>query len=217
MDYLTQEDVFHAVDQVVEELLEKRSMHTPPIDALTLAEKHFRATIRDPDRSELELQWESAQLIGKELKPRIYQRLGIDPTQRIRGPSIPNIFAKHLLLPTTWLRRDSAELNYDLLALQELYSSVSHEMLAFRWLDFPDPCIVTIIDNEEVYRRKSNGSSIKKELSVVEAECLQIILEGDEPADARRAGWTVQGWPIPHEVWDRIILRSTVDPESFSD
>ena len=59
------------------------------------------------------------------------------------GESLANLFAYRLLVPTCWFVQDAKMLDYDLLALKQRYSTSSHEVLAWRFLDLAEPCIVT--------------------------------------------------------------------------
>ena len=80
------------------------------------------------------------------------------------GESLANLFAYRLLAPTCWFAADAATLQYDLLALKDKYRTASHEVLAWRWLDLPEPCIVTILDNERISRRRSNAWRTRRQL-----------------------------------------------------
>jgi len=52
---------------------------------------------------------------------------------------------------------DAPGLDWDLLELKKRYRTSSHEVIAWRFLDLPEPCVVTVIDNEHVSRRRSNA------------------------------------------------------------
>jgi hypothetical protein len=91
------------------------------------------------------------------------------------------------------------------------YRTASHEVIAWRFLDLPAPCIVTIVDNDHIHRRRSNAVRIKKELAPAEQKCQRHVHEQGRPRIERADGWTVQGWPVHQPDWKREILRSVVD------
>ena len=64
------------------------------------------------------------------------------------GESLANLFAYRLLVPSCWFAIDAKTMDYDLLALKKRYATSSHEVLAWRFLDLPEPCIITIIDDD---------------------------------------------------------------------
>ena len=86
-------------------------------------------------------------------------------------------------------------------------------MLVWRLLDLPEPCLLTIVDNGEVYRRKSNAWRVPRELSPAEQECQRYVHHHSRPRVVQHDGWTVQGWPVHQADWKREILRSVVEME----
>ena len=131
------------------------------------------------------------------------------------GESLANLFAYRLLVPTCWFAADAPGCNYDLMALRQTYSSASHEVIAWRFLDLPAPCIVTIIDNEHIHRRRSNAWSVRRRLEPPEQQCQRYVNHYSRPKVVQEAGWTVQGWPVHQADWKREILRSVVEQEDF--
>ena len=80
-----------------------------------------------------------------------------------------------------------------------------------RLLDLPEPCIITVIDNDHVHRRRSNAWRINRELSEPEQRCQQYVHAYSRPHRLSADGWTVQGWPIHQVDWKREVLRSVID------
>lgn len=129
------------------------------------------------------------------------------------GESLANLFAQRLLVPTAWFSDDAVASGYDLFTLKQRYSTASHEVLAWRMLDLPAPCIVTVIDHGRIHRRRSNAWPTRRELSVPETKCQRRVHERGTPERVIAGGWTVQGWPVHRADWKREILRSVVEEE----
>jgi hypothetical protein len=129
------------------------------------------------------------------------------------GESLANLLAHHLLVPTEWLKSDAAAVDYDLLKLKKRYRTASHEVLALRLLDLPEPCIITIVDNNQIHRRRSNSWPVRRQLSPPEQRCQQYVNYYSRPHRVRQEGCTVHGWPVHQSDWKREILRSVVDDE----
>jgi hypothetical protein len=234
-DGLPREEVAATVDRVVEELLQAAGVALPPVDAIALAQRHLGMVVcldgRQPQRgraqraggrkqiylrpepTEERHQWAVAHEIGEHLKTQLLQRIGVDPeqTRAMSGESLANLFAHRLLVPTCWLAEDAPVLDYDVLELKKRYRTASHEVIAWRFLDLPEPCIVTIVDNERVHRRRSNSWRINRRLTPVEERCQRHVHSSSRPQVVRENGWTVQGWPVHQQDWKREILRSVVD------
>jgi Zn-dependent peptidase ImmA (M78 family) len=166
-----------------------------------------------PEPTEERHQWTVAHEIGEHLKADLLVRLAITPedTRAMTGESLANLLAHHLLVPTCWFTNDAPAHDYDVLALKQRYRTASHEVIAWRFLDLPAPCIITIVDNEHIHRRRSNTWPTRRELTPVERECQQYVNYYSRPRIVRQDGWTVQGWPIHQPDWKREILRSVVD------
>ena len=208
----------------------------PPVDAIQLAQRHLGMTVcldrRQPSRgrgrcrtdgkAQIFLkpeptaerhQWTVAHEIGEHLKVQLLERLGIDPdqTRAMAGESLANLFAHRLLVPACWFGSDAASLGYDVLELKQRYSTSSHEVIALRMLDLQEPAIITIVDNDHIYRRRSNAWRVRKELEPIERECQRYVNHYSRPAMRREGGWTVHGWPVHQADWKREILRSVVE------
>jgi Zn-dependent peptidase ImmA (M78 family) len=232
---LSREDVHHAIDRAVQELLTAANVTAPPVDVIALAQSHLGMLIcldrRQPQRgraqrtagrkqiflrpepSEERHQWTVAHEIGEHFKPQLLQRLGIPPeqTRMMMGESLANLFAHHLLVPTAWFADDVKLHDYDVLELKQKYHTASHEVLAWRMLDLPAPCIITVVDNDHIHRRRSNAWHVRKELEEAEKQCQRYVNYYSRPRVVRANGWTVQGWPVHQSDWKREILRSVVD------
>jgi predicted transcriptional regulator len=204
------------------------------VDALALAQRHLGMTVcldtgqaqrgraqraggrkqifLRPEPSEERHQWTVAHEIGEHLKADLLRRLGIDPeqTRPMSGESLANLFAHRLLVPTDWLAGEARAAGYDLAALKERFRTASHEVIAWRLLDLDEPCIITVIDNGQVQRRRCNAWRVPRTLAPAEVECQRYVHHYSRPRVVCAAGWTVQGWPVHQPDWKREILRSVV-------
>jgi Zn-dependent peptidase ImmA (M78 family) len=241
LDDMPREDVVAVIDQMVEELLDAARVAEPPVDTIALAQGHLgmvvcldkRQTQRGraqrslgkpqiylrPEPREERHQWTVAHEIGEHLKVELLQRLGMEParTGAMTGESLANLFAYRLLVPHCWFASDAPSLDYDLLALKQRYRTSSHEVLAWRFLDLPEPCVVTVIDNDHVTRRRSNGPRVTRTLQPAEQSCQRIVNQKGRPKSVRQGAWTAQGWPVHSLDWKREILRSVVDEAAETD
>jgi Zn-dependent peptidase ImmA (M78 family) len=168
-----------------------------------------------PEPTEERHQWTVAHEIGEHLKVSLLQRLGIAPAQTrpMMGESLANVFAYRLLVPGCWFAEDASAADYDVLELKRRYRTASHEVIAWRFLDLPEPCIISILDNDHLSRRRSNAWRVRRQLEPAEQECQRHVHRHGQPHVIRENGWTVQGWPIHQADWKREILRSVVDTE----
>jgi Zn-dependent peptidase ImmA (M78 family) len=236
---LSREEVTAAVDRAVEELLARAGVTAPPVDAIVLAQRHLgmivcldrrqqqrgraqRAAGRKqiflrPEPTEERHQWTVAHEIGEHLKAGLLERLGLAPeqTRAMAGESLANLFAQRLLVPTCWFAADAPAAGYDVLELKQRYRTSSHEVLAWRFLDLPEPCVITVVDNDHVHRRRSNGWRVNRQLAPAEHKCQRYVNHYSRPYLVREAGWTVQGWPVHQPDWKREILRSVVEVEEL--
>lgn len=226
---LTREEVYAVVDRTVEDLLAAAKVDAPPVDALALAQRHLglilspergqpargrgRRTIERAPTAE-DNQWTAAHAIGEHFKPDLLRRLGIEPglPWSMRGESLTTLFGTHLLIPTAWLADDARACGHDLAELEARYHT-SYEILARRLLDLPEPCILTIVDNDHVHWRRSNAWRVNKSLEPAERQCQRYVNHYSRPRVVRDNGWTVQGWPVHQPDWKREILRSVVEVE----
>jgi Zn-dependent peptidase ImmA (M78 family) len=237
MEDLSREEVVEAVDRAVGALLEKAGVTAPPVDAIVLAQRHLgmivcldrrqqqrgraqRAAGRKqiflrPEPTEERHQWTVAHEIGEHLKAGLLEQLGLAPgnTRAMAGESLANLFAYRLLVPTCWFAGDAPAAGYDVLELKQRYRTSSHEVIAWRFLDLPEPCVITVIDNDHVHRRRSNCWRVTRELAAAEKKCQRYVNYYSRPHVVREGGWTVQGWPVHMSDWKREILRSVVEPD----
>jgi hypothetical protein len=223
---LIREEVHHAIDRAVEELLSAAGVAVPPVDAVALARDHLklapdeqrpRRTARGgpaAEPTEESRQAEAARRIGAHLKAAVLGRLDLEPEQArgLGGESLATLFARHLLAPSEWFRDDARALGFDLPQLHQRYRTAGAEMLAWRLLDLPEPCIITVVDNEHVQHRRSNAWRVRRELLPAERDCQRYVHYYSRPRVVCAGGWTVQGWPLHQADWKREILRS-VGPE----
>ena len=233
MEEIQRDDLLATIDAMVAELLLRAGVAEPPVDAIALAQGTLgmvvvldkRQSQRGrsqgkqqifvrPEPREERHQWTVAVEIGRHFKADLLTRLGVEPgaTGTLGGEA--NLFATRLLAPTGWFADDAASAEYDLLALKRRYNTASHEMLAWRLLDLSAPCIISIIDNDAVHRRRSNAWPARKELSPAEKKCWKRVRESGKPRAVQEAGWSVQGWPIHQADWKREILRAVRDEDA---
>lgn len=213
-DDLSPEEIHNAVDRAVQDLLDAASVTAPPVDALALAQRHAGLKLRlDPSHSVEQQHWTAAQAIAGQHKPNVLRRLGLDPTQRhgLSAASLTNLFAERLLLPTAWFADEASSCGFDVIHLKQRFATANHEQIALRLLDLDEPCIITIVDNDHVSRRRSNSVRVNKELSPVERRCLEQVQRYSRPCRRDEDGWRVQGWPIHQADWRREILRSVLE------
>ncbi len=227
---LSREEIHSLVDRAIEEMLSEAAMQAPPVDALVLARllgiaveprpKGPRAGLKKdfltpPAPTPEAKQWLAAQAIGEHLKPALLQRLGVPPEQKrlLMGESLATLIASHLLLPTAWFGDDARALDYDILELKKRYSTTAADVIAWRLLDLTTPCIITIVDNDHIQRRRSNAWRVRRELEEPERECQRYVNHFSRPRVVSVNGWTVQGWPVHQADWKREVLRSVVDQD----
>jgi Zn-dependent peptidase ImmA (M78 family) len=232
---LSREEVHEAVDRAVADLLEAAGVAGPPVDAIALAQRNLGMVVcldrtqpqrgraqrvagrkqifLRPEPSEERHQWTVAHEIGEHLKAELLRRLHVEPeqTRALAGESLANLFADRLLVPTPWLADEARACGHDLLELKQRFRSASHEVIAWRLLDLPEPCVITIVDNDHVHRRRSNALRVNRDLSSPERACQQVVHQQSRPHRLRQDGWTVQGWPIHQADWKREVLRGVLD------
>jgi hypothetical protein len=235
MEELPREEVALVVDRLVAELLEAAGVAGPPVDAIDLAQRHLgmivcldhdqpqrgraqraggkRHIYLRPEPTPERHQWTVAHEIGEHFKSALLERLSVDPHQTapMAGESLANLFAYRLLTPVRWFAADAPASGYDVLTLKQQYGTASHEVVAWRLLDLPEPCIITIVDNGRISRRRSNAWPIRRELSPAEKKCQRHVNQHGQPMVVSEGGWTVQGWPVHRQEWKREIMRSIVE------
>ncbi|HYT91411.1 MAG TPA: ImmA/IrrE family metallo-endopeptidase [Gemmataceae bacterium] len=237
---LSRDDVVAAVDRFVEDLLATAELTKPPVDAIQLAQKHLgivvcreeqqrqrgrgqraggqRQVYLRPESTEERHQWTVAHAVGEHFKPQVLQALGVAPTDTrpVMGESLANLFANRFLVPACWFGADAREFDHDLLQLKDRYRTASHEVIALRLLDLSEPCIITIIDNDHIHRRRSNAWPVRRRLEPIEQQCQRYVHHYSRPHTLREDGWSVWGWPVHLSDWKREILRSVVDEDAWA-
>ena len=227
---LTRDDVHAAADRLVDDLLAEAGVTRPPVDALALARRRGMVLREDgrppargralagvivvpPDAGDEARQWAAAQALGERLKPDLLRRLGLDPAARVglTAESFAGLIAQRLLTPTAWFAGDARARGWDVPELQKLYTTAGQELVAWRLLDLPEPCVVTVVENGHVHRRRSNAWRVTKTLHPAEQECQHYVHHYSRPRVVSADGWTVQGWPVHRPDWKREILRSVAD------
>jgi hypothetical protein len=233
---LTRDEVTDAVDRAIQDLLCAAGVEGPPVDAIALAQRHLKMVVAldrrqeqrgraqraagrrqiflRPEPTEERHQWTVAHEIGEHLKVALLERLdvGSEQTRVMTGESLANLFAHRLLTPTRWFADDAPSMDYDVLQLKNRYSTASHEVIAKRLLDLPEPCVVTIVDNDHIHFRRSTACRVRAgQLEPVEKECQRYVNHYSRPRLVRADGWTVQGWPVHQTDWKREVLRSVVE------
>jgi hypothetical protein len=224
LDDMPPEEILAAVERLVRELLDAAELRGPPVDAVALARQYLPPEAQQPRRgrrrseaddamTEEQKQWAAAQQVGRHLRDVLFERLGVEAEagRGLAGSSLTNLFAPRLLLPADWFAADAAALDFDVLKLKERYPTCTHETIALRLLDLPEPCIITVLDEGRVVRRRSNAWPVRRELEPVEQKCQHAISRSGRPRVVRADNWTVQGWPIPMTSGARVILRSVVE------
>ncbi len=233
MDDLARDEVLVAIDRLVDDLLIHSAVTQPPVRAVELAKrlgiqvcfgdggrsKELKSALAADVKSEASEEarhWLAARAIGQHYKKELMARLdATGDVPRIAGESLSNLFAYHLLVPASWLADDIKAIGYDLQALKERYRTASYEVIAWRFLDLPEPCIVTIVDNDAVSRRRSNSIRVTRQLSPPERQCQRYVNHYSRPRTVQAQGWTVQAWPVHRTDWKREILRSTVEEDEL--
>jgi len=219
---LSREDVCRAIDALVEEMLEEAGIAEPPVDAAALARhlglepadraRRGRARPAPGEVTPEQTQREAALALAEHLKDDLLARLGIEDGPRpMLGESPARLFVERLLVPQSWLVGEARACGYDLLELKGRFSTASHEAIAWRLLDLDQPCVVTVIDNERVARRRGNAGNVSKQLAPAEMACLRQVQKYSRPCRVSEDGLDVRGWPIHSADWKREILRSVIE------
>lgn len=225
-------DLHVLLDNLVQEFMVIASLHQPPVDAEALlnakawqllglaAPLHHakkNAQVFDPkesESSEVKKQWLAAQTLASSLQKEAKVRWEkSNDNQASQGISFINLIAQRILVPTHWLKSIALSVDYDLIELKRIFKTPAYEIIALRMLDLENPCIITIVDNGHIFKRKSNCCIPPKTLSHTEAMVLNYVHENSRPKKANDQGWQVSGWPVHQLDWRREILRS-IPPET---
>ena len=241
---ITWEDFSATLDEIADDLLDEAGMHDPPVDALALASRlgiavawdaeqqgrgryvrlrgHHSAcprpaiVLRPEPRAERE-HWIVAHEIGEHVAHRVFAALDVDPSESPpeSRETVANRLAGRLLLPGRWLLDDVAECGWDLAELKRRYASASHELIARRMLEFPEPIIITIHDQGQITLRQSNMPGRVPGLMPAEQRCWQRVHESGRPVSEQDTMIQVNGWPVHEPEWQREILRTELNGETY--
>jgi hypothetical protein len=238
MDF-SPDELIEAIDRIVAGLLERACVIAPPILALAIAEEHFGIPIEmvdpaeedergrrrprarsassgivlSPDMTPEQQHKAAADGIARSLLPEILRKLDVPLGSENKqfAAHVRGLVVGRLLVPTKLLRTSLRDCRYDLAALKQHFATASEEMIALRWLDLDEPCVVSILDDGIVVTRRGNRSPAGKKLEPAEQSCHDRVAELELPHRVRADGWTVQGWPVPGRAFRRIILRAVPD------
>lgn len=229
---LTREDIHHAADRLVEDLLAEAGVTGPPVDVIALARRQGLvlhedarppargrikggAIVVSPDANDEARQWAAARALGERGKPDLLRRLGLDPAARVglTAESFAGLIAQRLPTPTAWFAGDARACGWDVPEIQRIYRTASQELVAWRLLDLPEPCVITVVEGGAVRRRRGNATHVTKALHPAEQECQRYVHHYSRPRVVSADGWTVQGWPVHRPDWKREILRGVADGE----
>ena len=168
------------------------------------------AIFLSPDDRPERLQWAAAHELGEMFACEVFHRAGadIDQVEPTLREQVANLFASRLLLPTRSFFDDARRTESDLLELKAIYRTASHELIAMRLLDLPEPSIITIFDQGQLTRRRSNSNSHAPQLQSAERDCWSGIHNHNSPRERSADDFTVQGWPVHEQGWKREILRT---------
>lgn len=236
MDF-SQEELFDAIDRLVNTLLERAGVTTPPVDALHIAEEHLGISVTvvepttedegrrrrprrhgagiflSPDMTPEQQHRAAADGVARALMPDILRRLDIVPGTENRqfATHLRGLIIGRLLIPTRMLRSAASRCKWDVLALQATFATATTEAVALRLLDLDEPCVIAIVDDGVVATRRGNRMAVPKQLTAAEQECVDRVMALDLPHRARVNGCTAQGWPVEGRAFRRIIVRSVPD------
>lgn len=158
MDF-SHEDLVDAIDHAVRELLTRAGVNHPPVDALELAQVHFRLAVvmaeleeeeprrygappkRRPDPNAIVLKMEQSEeahqtlagrAVAKQLLPGILAKLGIAPGTENRGADkqLMGAILPRLLLPTRLFAPQARRSGYDLFDLKSVFTTATYEAIA---------------------------------------------------------------------------------------
>jgi hypothetical protein len=236
----TREELADGFDRVVEGLLEKAGVRTPPVDAFVVADR-LKITVALDDRQEGRAryvrlkdrrvgasrptillkpeprferrQWAVAHEIGEHVACHIFAEWGVDPAEMPSDAreTVANHLAGRLLLPTAWFTADGRACQWDLMTLKKTYRTASHELIARRMLECRPPVIISIFDHEKISFRRSNVPGRVPPPSPSELACWRNVHRGRNLCWSSKDAGLIQGWSIHEPDWKREILRVEVD------
>src|SRR6185436_10433959 len=150
---------------------------------------------RPDDRPERR-QWAVAHELGESMAHELFADAGIDAAEMDpeTREQAANLVASRLLLPTVWFLDDAHRFVGDLSVLKHRYETASHELIAFRLLDLPQPTVITVFDQGRQTRRRGNGASRVPPLARAEQECWLAVRRFGRAQETERDGRRIQGW-----------------------
>ena len=232
LSLMERQEIAALAEQEARALLEQVGINNPPVDAYLVADKLGLTIQIDPllkTRGYSRTRWDLGTIIVGSKNPNKSERkqftiaheIGeVSLKGRVEGAHLEeacNLIAVNLLLPRGWFKRDAEASGWDLLELKKTYSTASHELIAFRMLEFRS-MIITIFDNGRLYRRKSSYPFPVKPSYPLERQCLKdvttrgekIFLKGEWQGHSPQK-ISVMGWPVFREDWKRVILRTELE------
>jgi Zn-dependent peptidase ImmA (M78 family) len=217
------------LDELAADVLEQAGIAAPPVDALLVAERLkilvvFDATQQGrarhkklggsssiflkPDERPERLQWAAAHELGEVFAHRVAEQVDLDDPASGAREQIASQIASRLLLPRGWFFADAMLLDGDLFQLKKRYATASHELIAWRLLDLPQPSIVSIFDQGRLMRRRAQPCGQSPPLSPIERACWRQAHQSGEPMQQTVGSLRVQAWPVHEPHWKREILRT---------
>ncbi|MES1213624.1 MAG: hypothetical protein ABUL64_03475 [Singulisphaera sp.] len=223
------------LDRTTARLLKRCGVRKPPVDALRMAAAlgietavdcgqqvraryvELRAArggnprpailLRPEPRGERR-QWAVAHELGERESAVVFQLLAVDP--RTAPPAtrewVANQLANRILLPTRWLASLGAGCDWDLIALKAHFSTVSHELILRRMLEFPAPIVISIFDQGILSFRQGNQTA-RLPLTKLERECWRATHEQAVSQERSDAAYRVRCWPVYEDGWKRELMR----------
>lgn len=228
-----------ALDETVAEVLAQGGCHEPPVDALAVAARlglivaldgrqagrarcvRVAATAAQlillrPDPRPERWQWAVAHEIGEHVSHRVFEWLGIDAGEAAGArEAVANRFASRLLLPQDWFAAAATETGGCLLALKERFRTASHELIARRLLDLPNPLVMAVFDQGKLQWRRSNLPGRLPAWSGEEQTAWQRCHETGKPQERHNERWDVTAWPIHEPDWRREIVQARLRWDDF--
>jgi len=227
-------NLFNLLDLLVEEFLTASEILQPPVNPETLLKNKacsffglgapsrskkpqltsFDST--EPNSNLIKQHWNQAQQLATALQIEAKARWAkCNDEQSALGISWINLLAQRILVPTHWFKSLASSTDYDLPALKKIFPNAAYEIIALRMLDLPQTCIITLVDNSHITKRKSNHFKASKLLEPIESLVLNYVHENSRPKHLNENGWRISGWPVHQLDWRREILRSI--PPDISD
>ncbi|HHT9119088.1 MAG TPA: ImmA/IrrE family metallo-endopeptidase [Candidatus Hypogeohydataceae bacterium YC41] len=219
------QEIAELVEQEARVLLERVGIHSPPVDAFRVANELGLTIQIDPmlkTRGYSRKRWELGTIVVGSKNPGKSERKQFTIAHEIGEVSLrgkveeavleeaSNLMAVNLLLPREWFCRDAKASDFDLLELKMIYSTVSHEVISSRMLEFR-LMIITIFDNGKLYRRKSSYPFPVRTSYPLERQCLMDVTASGKKIFLSDEKIRVTGWPIFWQDWKRVILGTEFD------